>query len=506
VATVFPQTSNGQLINCPAGTHVGHILLSKHDCTFQGAGIDDTIIRGDGTYASVLQGAILADGGVSKATLVDMTIDADNLAAHAAVLESNGALLELVLQNVRILGTRRGARAILNRGIVRATDIEIIGSGGGIHHHTGATITAINGCQVEGSSWGFVNTSAGAAGTMTGITLTDFHVRHDFWASPTYEAVTVTEYGAQHAIVASHVADHRNAYDVLRALTPIGTFEASIPSPVVAGAQPWDRVEVSDGRWTQVLAMDGAKAVLDTWRASGLWVPVATPTSGTATVYRVSLGRLYGWEEEGERLDIATVGAELSYWRGVGGGLLNPELIAGSRLDILRHAYTGAAAAAGVRDVDTGGIHITDSAGRAVLRDCTVRGGFSDMITMRGIGGRATRCSVDLGQDMGFTIDGGNDRQVLVDCTSRRAGFNGFWLANGASELYRCTAVANGLHGDGGGYGVVVTQAAAMSHVDVRNYANRLGGTTREDAYGTAEARTSRADPGWARRKSWRPT
>ena len=92
------------------------------------------------------------------------------------------------------------------------------------------------------------------------------------------------------------------------------------------------------------------------------------------------------------------------------------------------------------RYADVGGVHIT-AGGRAVIERVTVRGGWADMITVRGSGCYLADCRVSHGQDMGYTVDG-NHR--LVRCHAEHVNFDGFTSqVAGGGALYDCCVGGN---------------------------------------------------------------
>lgn len=458
MADLFPQSADDQTIVIPPGTHVGHIVLTRKRCKFVGTP-GASIIQLDNSYNTGIRCTVLAETVETEG----ITWDCRNLVTPAVVYEINANIPLWTSTDDTILGHRKGNNAVYNRGVFRGNDLVIVGSGGGLYHYTGATEITIRGATIIGGQFGFVNVAP------AGIDLRDVSGVFDYWATPTYEACTVVAFGESYVDVVDHVDADRSLYDVLRALTPLGTFTADEVSPIVAGARAWDRVEVADGRWTQVLGVrpDGVLR-LDTWRAAQSWYPISTPT-GTATLFRVSLGRYLG-ETQANRLSIKTNLGEPGYahWRGVEGGLTQPELVAGSRLDIVRHGLGGASAQ---RDVDTGFIHVTDTAVDAQLRRIRSRGGFSDQVSVRGLRTLVYDARVRLGQDMGFTVDGAVGPQELDLCVSDASGFNGFVLVNGPSVVRASFANENGTHGEG--TGCAVYPEAFNSQVDVEGYNNR---------------------------------
>lgn len=450
MALAASTSSANQTITLAAGSHTGHILVSHTGCTVNGAGIDSTTVVLDGTYTE----GVRPGASVATFTLKNLTLDCAGLTGVTAPIEIGGGIASVTLENVRILDHARGSIAIYNRGVLSATGIEIIGNGGGINHFTGATSSVVRGMVVTGGQYGFVNVAA------AGIDIDDVTSIYDYWACPTYEAVTATAYGDIYADVTSHVQADRSLYDVIRHLAPVATFQVA-NGLRGRGVQQWDRVEMSDGRWTQILSVDSSGvAVLDTWRAASKWRPVAEPT-GLATVYRVTLGRyLTG---NATRLEMQSNGEPVSpHWRSVTGEIAaTPTTATGTRLDIIRAGSSN-------RDTDTGACHITENAIDASVKRWISRGGWSDQITLRGVGSTAEECSTDLGQDMGYTVDGTDGRMTLTRCHAARTGRSGFHVTGGPSDLYACSAIGNGLHNDGSGdYGCAMQVGTTASHVEM---------------------------------------
>jgi hypothetical protein len=458
VALAHQTTTANESATLSAGTHTGHVLVSHTGCTLSGAGPGRTIIALDGTYSEgVRPGAVVADF-----TLKNCTIDVGGLAGVTAPLEIGGGISMFIAENVEVRGYAKGSIAVYNRGVFRGTALQLVGSGGGINHFTAATETTIRGCTIVGGQYGFQNSAA------SGIDLDGVSGRFDYWAAPTYEAVTATAYAPLYADVASHVSADRTIYDVLRYLSPVTTFDAETTLRS-SSVQVYDRVEVASGVWTQVLGIGpGNAAILDEWRRAGSWRPTGNP-SGTATVYRVTLGRYVTGTST--RLSFQSGGAPTSpRWRSVTGATMDtPTTGGGSRLDIVRVGGSN-------RDIDTGGIHLTESSTSASVKNSTIVGGWSDTITLRGAGTVAERCSTDLGQDMGFTVDGADGRVTVRNCTARRTGRTGFHLTGGPSDLYSCGAYDNGTHNDGSGdYGATTTSDCAGSTMQLRGSGNLDG-------------------------------
>lgn len=469
MALAASTSTDDETIALAAGSHTGHILVSHTGCTVEGAGIDRTTIVLDGTYAEGTR----PGAAVATFTLKNLTIDCAGLSAVTAPLDIGGGIAAMTANSVRILDHYRGTTAVGNRGAFAGYGLEIVGNGGAVNHMAGATSTLIRGMRVVGGKFAFVSTAA------AGIDLSGINGRSDWWASPTYEVVTATAYGSTYVDVSSHVEADRSLYDILRYLSPVTTFDAqtSLSSSLV---QKRDRVEVADGRWTQVLGFGpGNQVILDEWRAAGKWKPVATPT-GTATVYRVTIGTSYGYS--GNRIFIQTGGGDPTgaRWRGIDDDSTTastPTTGGGSRLDIIRNGGSN-------RDTDSGFLHVTETATDAIVSNCSAYGWASDVFTMRGLRSSISDCYAEMGNDMDFTFDGTNGPVTATRCHAVRAGRTGFNLTGGPSNLYSCRADYNGFINDGGSdYGVTTTSDCAGSILQIRgtgNLTGLIGGTVTE--------------------------
>jgi hypothetical protein len=473
-------TANGQLLELAAGVTVGHVLVRHHSVVIDGDVAGETssraTLQADGQFNTLFVCPFpvqTPDGQpVGTLTIRNCTLDGASISTLVGVVGGTVAAgpVRIVLDNVVIVDHHRNTTAVLNAGELDAGGLSIYGNGGGVLSDLTSTVTRLRDVSIVGGKFGYAiaDEDGGDPGVVPGVDIDGLNIILDYWANPSYEAVEVTGYGPIYADVAGHVAADRSLYDVLRALTLLGTFAADDPAPIVPLARPWDRVEVADGRWSQVLGVSPSTGALrlDTWRAAGSWTPVATP-SGTASCWRVSLGRYMG-ELQANRLALQTGGGIPGYalWRGVAGGLAQPEFGAGSRLDIIRHGLTNPS----VRDVDTGAVHVTKSGLNARLRRLRARGSFSDVYSFRGVGTQVYDARARLNQDMAFTVDGEHDRQQLDLCVAEYAGFHGFILLHGPSDLRGGRANDCGTHGHG--YGVVVEAEALGSTVDIRGARN----------------------------------
>lgn len=447
---LFPQTVDGETIVIPAGVFTGRILLTKRNCVFIGAGVGKTIIRAaiDHDVNEMVRSTIVE----GHYTLKNLTIDcARNTNFQTALSADPGQ--DCTLENVHITG-HVGSVALFNRHRMFLKNVTLTGDSGGIYHYTGAKVTYIDGLRQRGGKYTLLSTTDGL------VTASDVTAEFNYWAIPTYETVSATGFGTTYVDVVSHVTAHRNLYDCVRALTPVGTFTPS-DSLYCSGVKKWDRVETPSGCWAEVVSADRhGRFTLTTWHHPNSWAPCSTPTE-EATVYRVALGRLYGTTPT--RISFVTNGAT-GHWRTVDGKFAKTPTL-GSLVHIIRHGYTGGIP----RDVDSGAAHITDNAGPATLINWKVTGTFSDGITPRAPGCLLINCSVSYSQDMGFTLDG---KHTLHNCSATYNGYNGFFLTNGPSELYNCTTGYNGTHNDGGGGWGLTADALSdecVLHVSCKN-------------------------------------
>lgn len=500
MALVFsPQTRPKQVFDVEAGTHRGHIRLTEDGCHFRGRGIGLSTIKLDGTFGSAVQ--TVAGIPLAECSLYDMTIDVDDRREVGAALEANDNLKHLQLFNVAVRNHRRGTSAVYNRARITAAGLLIAGDGGSIFHSTngaepGATSTIIRGAEVIGGQWAFQNTAA------RGIVLERLRSRHDFWASPRYEAVTATAFAPFYVDVESHVFDHRSIGDILRVLTPVATYDTE-DDLTNAATGPDDRIEDAEGNWSQVIGIEpDGRRIVDQWRTAGHWYDRPTP-SGLVTVYRVVMGRYYGAIGDGRRRLVLQTGAGApvgARWRYVNAATApTPELRPGVRLDIVRIGGPE-------RDADTGAIHITEHAidARVDLADCS--GTASDTITGRGRGTILSGCRAGRGYDMAITLGDPNGRVVARGCVAYSSGRSGIALVSGPSDLYGCEAWNNGTINDGSGdFGVTAqpgSPESLYSTVRVRGGGN-LDGLLAPGLVLT-EGGFERARPGLRRpRRSW---
>lgn len=484
MALIFAQSAEGQTIDVPAGEHVGHVLLRYHDLTFQGQGRGVSRIRADGTYGTLFQ-AIFPPPATQNSepqrriTLRDLTLDGAGLTALTSMLGGNTSAgpLEIVAERVDFEGFSRNTIGT-SLGGVTATLRAVSYAGGGraIVASSNASDILVAQATIRGGQGGFI---VADGSTCENLEIRGFDCRPWYWASPTYEAVEVTAIGDAEIDVVSHVSSHRRLYDVVRILSPRGSWDVGDVAALQAmGARRWDRIEADDGRWTQVIYVDAVgRPRVDIWRAAGSWAPAGSPPT-SALVYAMSLGRVYGWSTTQIRLWAGSAPGSVPpdpHWRQVDGTREpTPALVAGARVDIIRHGATG-----GPRDVDVGAIHLTGSTAGARLSRVFCEGGFSDQVTLRGSGHRLDGALIRFGQDMGITSEkNGDDDHEYERVVSDQSGFDGMYVVSGRPRVRRCMFRRNGTHANGyAGNGIQVNTGADLDVADVYfdgNYADEI--------------------------------
>lgn len=480
---IFSQTSDGQTISPGAGLFTGHVRWSRHDTVIQGAGIDVTTIKPDGQDARVFHAPSLIDGEpCRKATIRDLTIDCDRLDTLTAAVLCNDSAgnplgpLDLVMERVKVANHHGGTIGILTGRYGNLRDVEIVGNGGGVL--IGSSSRPGLGCRIRGlnvTGCKYVaqvtEMADGSVGVVPGVDIEDAHGIHYYWANPVVgETMTPVAFGALYVDVEEHNTDHRSARDVLRVLTPVKTYTIGEP---LTGVEKWDRIETDAGEWTQVLDVMGGEATLDTWRDTGYWTPISEP-SGTATVYRVTLGMVQSWTDTRIGLTASGTPAD-ARWRTVeNDDAPTPTAAAGVRLDVIRAA---SGLSSSIRDVNIQPIHITKAAYAVRVSNCTVTGSFADAFSMRGKNGSMVDCVAKLGQDMGFTVDVREGPCALHRCISRGTGVAGFTIfGSHRARLYGCEAYDSGFYSStSAGWGARADSAAAGSYVEVAGSGNRQG-------------------------------
>lgn len=568
---VDEQDAHDKVIDVPAGVSTGVVLLTRNGLTFRGAGKGVSIIKADTTRAWVFDaGTIVGGGPCTSVTLEDLTIDCDMIATLSAAIANNmtGGAQRVTLRRVEIRNYHRNSIAIGHGSIIDAQCVDLVGNGYAFNIQATSECTKIRDLTITGGSAGIG--TAGADGTVRGIDIDGVDIVMDFWCSVSSESVTATAFSGQYVDVVSHVQAARSLYDVIRVRTPIGTFAADGDLP--DGAQEFDYIEILSGdyagAWAQVEIDDDGASYVGTWREPGSWnyYDDDDQPTGTATLYRVQIGKLYDYTAT--RLKLFTGGAELGRWRYVTGspgvfsadaatdtctmrgplaadgvteeplehglstgdavtvattdtlpgGLSSatyyairvsaaafklatsaenaeagtavaissagtgehavcrvPEIVAGLRVDILRHAIANPGSQ--TRDLDTGAVHITGAAISPRVRNVTIRGGFADEYTGRGGGNPITEnITCDLGGDMGATIDGSQASQNVKRITVTRAATRGIYFTGGPSDVKTARVSGNGLADDGdGAYGVSGDLDADGSTISVVGAGGRSG-------------------------------
>lgn len=447
MGAVLSQTVPNQVISVPVGITEGVVLLSQVNPTFRGTDRDNCVIRGDGTVPYTTLFAYTTN--VVSVTIENCTLDAAGLSALLGIISSGANCETLTITNCRIIGVRRDGICITNaaklyiRGCIFQADATSIQS------TLSSTVTSIIDCESWGGRSSFT-LSAGTAGTVPGIRIINYRAYPHYSQSPTYESAIITSLTLTGVNVYSHVEAHRSFADCLRLLYAYRTFDGGGWSE----GEPWDRVEVPDGRWGYFKMNRNFSG----WHATGSWRPAAPPSGQTATVYRVITGRLYSYTSTLLSLQSGSFVPD-PHWRRVDGSRVTlQEIQSATRLDILRHDISGL----GIRDVDSG-FHITSAGLNPYLEEVYVENGFSDMITSRATGTYATNCWTRIGQDFCFTCDAVTGPQTWVNCKAEKSGVAGFYC-NGTLQILDATIINNGIHGDGlYGIGVAIVDGAVVT-------------------------------------------
>lgn len=456
---VLQPTAHAQTVDVPIGITTGTLRTLYQGCELRGVGKrDDCVIKIDDALGVHVGLSIPFGGGVpqtadgqpiSSYALCNLTIDADDLATLTTLLPASALVgpTDLLLEDVLIKGHNAATLALGLNGVHwTMRRVEIRGDGSAI------TVSNGNGhlrdVEVFGGRGGLI--AAGNA-TQTRFDARGFRGINAYWQGPSGEDVTATAYGDLYVDVESHEEDDRDLYDVLRVRTIVDEADEVRDGAIVpVVCQVYDRVEDATGVWGQVDALtdDGFGIVVD-WHRPNSWIPAAPP-SDEVVVYRLTLGRLSDWTTKANRLSLRNgAGTPPSpHWRSpTGGYAATPSVGGGSRLDICRKKI-------GVRDVDVGGIHLTDPCVDCLLEDVELVGWWSDQLSMRGLRNRARRVKVRLGQDIGITNTG--QEVLLDDCDADANGFLGFLVQHAAGSPYsasvtmrNCRASDNGTHDNG---------------------------------------------------------
>jgi hypothetical protein len=412
-------TANNQTITLPSGVTNATLLIRHHGVTVQGAGVGLTVLRADGTSSGAIMfpyPVTTPDGlPISDFHLRDLTIDA-SAASLVTVLGSShlsGPLL-YEMDNVEVVGTSPSELAF-GMGDVVVDFQNVAHRGGGKAFSFNGTSGTVDEVEIRGGLSGFI---VAQTTNPTTVEVSNADVRLDYWAGPATDSLVPTAFAATY-VDSLNTGTGRALYDVIRVLTPTST-------PGL-----FDRVEASDGRWAQVEGV-GVVPELGPWHLPNSWIETDAPASSVVTqAYNVVLGRVMG---------ITSTRLTVTNWRTPRGEAApTPSVVSGIRVDIRRHALYG-----GVRDVDVGGVHFTAPTINSVIRDSYFRGGFSDQVTLRGTDNSAIRVVVELGQDMGYTLDGTG--ALMEDCTARLNGVDGVYVvANSDPSIYGLRADLNGV-------------------------------------------------------------
>lgn len=394
----------------------GVILLNSHGVRISAEG-KYAGVRSDGTTTT----CILAPGTpntpdglpVDELVVEGMNFDANGQATCAVATSMSAGPL-----SVRFVGcTFRGATSAcvaVNGGRAVFEDCDFYARPGG----KGITVAqasraTIHNCRFHG----------GGVVVSDDDYLKEVHIdgcrfEMDYWAAPYTETFTGSAITATTLTLSAPPAAAVQLYDVVRVLesreTGITVPQADRIALAALGHVPevWDRWEGPDGRWTQVTGVDDTYAYIQTpWRRFDRWEPVGAPD--TATAFKVTLGRLTSGSSG------ASVVVER--WRKVENeqGDTTDTPTGTPRVDLVQHGGSP-------RKLDVGSIHYTGGCRRSTIRNTVVRGGWSDMIVVRGRDNLLTGCHVYLGQDMGYTIVPEAEGPVtLMGCSSDQTGTNG---------------------------------------------------------------------------------
>jgi len=433
---VLTQSGPGVTVPIPIGVTEGTVLVTEPNCTFAGTDRNTCTLRSDGLLSVLFAFSTV----VTTVTIQDCTLDCNNLSNVLAAISSNTNCPLVTLLRVNILGVTKDGISVVNGARVHLEDCYFQSNGSAIQSLTTSTETYIKNCSQRGGRASFT-LSDGTASTVPGIKIYGFNTKPHYFQSPTYESCTITSIGTNYVDVASHVETDRSFADCLRLMAVRGLWTPA-NGPLSFG-EKWDRIEAADGRWNYITKVcgDGTRELAG-WHTANSWKPASSSSLAECTVWSLVTGRLGNWTST--RLDLTYFGNwPNARWRTVDG--VTVQLPVATRLDILRH---GVVVGNAFRDVDTG-FHITASGTQAYVSGVTVEGGFSDMITVRAAGSLTEDCSVDIGQDMGFTCDCTTGAQTWNRCTSNKAGVFGFIVDQGPATLLDVTVTNSGLHGEG---------------------------------------------------------
>jgi hypothetical protein len=422
-ATYIYSTGANTTIVLPAGITNATLWISHTGVTVQGAGSDATTLVADGSATTAIVFPYYPGNPIASFALRGVTIDAGS-AALVGVLGATewAGPLSLTVDDVRVIGLGPAEIAFTLGDIaVNVDDVEVQGDGRAFNLR--GTSGTIDGVTIEGGTGGFIVADHTSTTTQpaTEIAISGVVARADYWQGPASDVMSPTAFAAGYVDVADTNSAMRAAYDVVRVLTPIATGSIVSGAVAIAGVETFDRIETAGGAWAQVEGAGGGVAYVGAWHLPNSWIRTAAPANSTAlTAYRPTLGRLNAGGWTATRLNVYR-------WRRVDGrAAATPSLVTGQRVEV-RRARGGTG-----RDVDVGGVHFTAPCSGCSISDARFRGYFSDQVTLRGQDSTAERVSAELGQDMGFTIDG--DGSLCSDCQATSNGYDGICVVSTATN------------------------------------------------------------------------
>ncbi len=478
------------------GNTTGTPVITKHDVTVAGAVAGDrtqSVLKLDaGSGAGFVSpyppktGPGDTDAGpVRGLTIRDLTIDAQGNPLASVVNASKfSGPTRLVVDNVRIINTHPGTIALFlqkcaDGAILRNVAVE--GDGQVINISDAVTDVLMEDVSWWGGKGGIIVSQDGYS--KPGIVQRRYYGWSSYWQSPALDSFTATAFGVDHVDVASTVAANRTQYETVVVRTPVGTTNTPpVGTQVqIAGLQVYDRVEDPGGIWGQVEAIDGQGfAYVPRWFQHNSWKPAATPTSGTITAYRNTLGRLYGWTSTSLHLYTDQGYPVNPHWRTPSGTVAaTPTVVAGQRVDLLSNSADSTK-----RTVDIGGVHWTAGVQGAVAEDGVLVGHWGDQFTDDGDSDSVCRLKIQGGQDVGFTNNSSNG--TLCDVQSDDSGFVGIDVEAVCTNLYikNPSTSGNGRQGEGpnggsAGYGIYTWSGASYlieNHTGSGNETGLKGG------------------------------
>ena len=441
MAYILPTVAADSIVTIPVGTSTGTIGPVSHTgCTYRGTDRDTCIIRIDDALS--VHNGVVYGAAIATVTFEDCTIDGDGVATLVSLISAAYySAARVVLRRVRIIGNHKNTIGFIATALDGETAVtwlldDVTFEGDGRSIVVTGTSGVISNVTIYGGAGGLTVASNGGACT---IVAEDFNGLHAYWQGPTGETVTLTAVDSLGVDVVSNDTANRALYDTVRLLQTIGTGTVT-DGEVSIAVEEFDRVETAAGVWAEA-DEDGA---VSRWHLSNSWIHTNTPADGTAvTVLRPVIGRLFGWTST--TLDLVTgLGFPSgSTWRRPNGDALVPSLGSIARAEIMR-------VASAVRDVDTGGIHLT-----APCVDCQIVGGvwcgwWSDQVTDRGDDTALVNLEIYRGQDMNITGTGTNTR--IIGCDLHDAGVCNIYVggvagANASVAIIDCTNADPMRHG-----------------------------------------------------------